>query len=303
MRRRILNLGRTGVYLHLGTVIFLLYALLAGTLPTLLTAIMSILLHEGAHAAAAALVGQPPEEIEITPMGAVMRLDDEERLPPIRRGVMLLAGPAATLLLCFLAYHLTGAGRLPVRFGRNLFLSNAAILLVNLLPVLPLDGGRLLALMLTRLFTGALARRVLRILGTFCGTGMIILSIWLSWKTGSLNLSLACAGCFMLHATVSALTTQAMAELRTLMDRKILLESRGHLPCRVIAVMASKPVHEAVKLLPPGKMAMFLVMEQGTQRMKGIISERSLVHAYLDSPASTFEDALILLKKCAVECQ
>ena len=74
MRRRMLTLGSTEVYLHLATALFAAYVLLAGAWRTALAGFLSILLHEGAHALTATLLGQPPQEIELSPMGAVMRL-------------------------------------------------------------------------------------------------------------------------------------------------------------------------------------------------------------------------------------
>ena len=58
-----------------------------------------------------------------------------------------------TALLAWLSIRLTAWGWLPHSMGKRLFLSNAAILAVNLLPALPLDGGRLLSLLLGYLFS------------------------------------------------------------------------------------------------------------------------------------------------------
>lgn len=285
MRRRILTVGGTDVFLHAGTLLFLGYAWLTGSLLPLAAAMGSILLHECAHAAVAALMGQPPREIELTPMGAVMRLEDEERLPALRRLLMVLAGPAMSLLLCAAAYALTAARIIPVGPGRALFLSNAAILMVNLLPALPLDGGRVLMLALSALLPAGAARTVMRIAGTVTGLSLIVLGAYLAWQTGAVNLTIACAGCFILYSTSSALTTQAMAELRLLMDRKIRLESRGSLPCRIVAVLYTTPLRRCLRLLPPGRMALFAVFRQGTGEMLGVLTEQQLTQAWLEEPS------------------
>lgn len=270
----------------------MLYALAAGLWPMLLTAFVSVLLHECAHAVTAALCGEAPLEMELTPLGAVLRLEDEERLPPLRRLLMLAAGPVMTLLLCFLALWLTQGRVLPLETGRRLFMANLSILLLNLLPALPLDGGRMLALGLSCFLRGETVRRIIRISGTVLGIAAIGGSAWMAWRWGSWNLSLAAAGCFLLYSGAQATTTQALAELRMLMDRKILLERRGFLRCRSVAILAGESLRRAVRLLAPRAMTDFQLVEPGTMRRVGTLTENQLIAAYLDHPEMTCAEAL-----------
>ena len=291
MRRRILALGGCDVYLHLGTLLFAGYVMLAGTWAAALAGFVSIALHEAAHGLAALLCGQPPQEIELTPMGALLRLEDEQRLPPLRRALILAAGPAMTLLLCTLSLRLTAAGWLTASIGRVLFLSNAAILMMNLLPALPLDGGRLLALALGMLLRGETVARIMRTSGTVLGLSAIGFSLWLSWQFGGFNWSLAAAGCFLMYSASMATTTLAMHHLQALMARKTQLESRGHLPVRRVAILAATPLQRAVRLLHPRALTEFTLMEQGTLRPIGMLTEERLIAAYLDSPQMTCAEA------------
>lgn len=134
MRRRILNVGGTEIWLHLATLLFAAYMIALGRVQLLAVGFASILLHEGAHAAVSAALGNPPRDVEITPLGALMRLEDEDALPPLKRFAVLLAGPAVTLVLAFGAIWLTRAGTLSMDLGRLVFSSNLAILLINLRP-------------------------------------------------------------------------------------------------------------------------------------------------------------------------
>ena len=129
---RILSLGVTEISLHPMLLLYMLYAFLTGHGLYMLIALLSILLHECAHAVVATLFGRQPRSIELSPLGAVMKLEDENALTPVKRGIMLLAGPAITLTLCLTAIILTSQRLLSVSCGRMLFLSNLAILLLNL---------------------------------------------------------------------------------------------------------------------------------------------------------------------------
>lgn len=291
MRRRILSIGQTDVYLHLATLLFMLYALLSGIGPMLLTGMLSILLHEAAHALMAALCGEPPLEIELTPLGAVLRLEDEERLPSFRRLLMLAAGPAMTLLLCCFALWLTKAQVLSVQMGRGLFMANLSILMMNLLPALPLDGGRMLALGLGCFCRGEVVRRVMRVSGMVLGCAAIGGSIWLAWRFGGWNMSLAAAGCFLMYSASQATTAQALAELRMLMDRKIHLERRGYIKYQYAAVLAHVSLRHAVRLMAPQRMTELHVLQAGTLAHIGILTESELISAYMDRPEMSCGDA------------
>lgn len=133
MKRKIATLGETDITVHPAAGILLLLGLLTRWRALLICTYASILLHETAHAALSALWHHPPQEVEITPLGAMMRLEDEERLPLTARISVILAGPLMTLILCALSPWLTQNGVIPREAGRLIFLSNAGILLVNLL--------------------------------------------------------------------------------------------------------------------------------------------------------------------------
>ena len=293
MRWRLFSIGSTDVCIHTAVPLFIAYAWLTGHGLLTAVALLSVLLHECAHAAAAALAGQAPQRLELTPLGAVMHLEDEARLPFVKRLLMLLAGPAMTLLLCVLALQLTGQGWLPLSVGRTMLLSNLSILLVNLLPALPLDGGRVLAMLLYRLLPAHMAGRVLRVIGTALGTMLIALNIHVSLRYGGWNLSLSMAGCCLMYSASAATTTMAMQQLQALMARKMRLEGRGHLPVRRVAILAGAPLPQAIRLLAPRALTEFTLMELGTLKPLGLLTEERLIACYLDSPQMSCLEAML----------
>lgn len=288
-RRQILIIGGTAVYLHLATVIVAMYMVLLGLGWTLVVAGLSVLLHEAAHAVVSACFGAPPIEIELTPLGALMRQEDEERLPPAQRLLMLLAGPMMSLVLCWLALMLTRNGILSVAMGRMFFMSNMTLLLLNLLPALPLDGGRVIALLLSLKFRQETVRRTMRIMGTVLGFACLLSNLVITFCMGGWNLSLAAAGCFLMYAGTVGTTSTAMAELRQLMDRRIRLEKQGWLPCRWVAVTDRAPLRHAVARLRPGQHTMYIVIETGTQKQLASVPEEELIGAYLEHPGEKCE--------------
>ena len=121
----------------------LLWALLLLTLPLpwLLSALLAGLIHEICHIVVVQLWGGAVERIRIGLAGAQIEADI-----PSEKGKFLavLAGPSGSLLLCLLWPWQT---RLAVcGFVQGMY---------NLLPVYPLDGGKLLTLLLERYYPEA----------------------------------------------------------------------------------------------------------------------------------------------------
>lgn len=117
---------------------------LTGHLWETVIAFVIVLIHELGHAFAAHWFGWEVTEIELLPFGGVAKLDEHEEHPFHEECLVLIAGPLQNIWLPllsygFMAFPFWGAAQ------HQIFLSqNSALLLFNLLPIWPLDGGRLM---------------------------------------------------------------------------------------------------------------------------------------------------------------
>lgn len=292
-RWRIFSLGDTAVYLHLGTVLFGAYMVLMGHGLALCISMVSIFLHELAHAAVSLAFGRPARDIEFTPLGCLMRLEDETLLSPGRRLMMLCAGPLASLLLCWLALLGTRFGWVETVIGRRLFCCNLLLTMVNLLPALPLDGGRILALLLSRKLRGETVRTILRASGTILGLCCIGVNLWLSIRHGGWNLSCAMVGCFLMYAGAAGTASFAMDELRRLMERKRRIEEKGVMACRWLSATPETPLRKAVASLPPAAYGMICLVDPVDMKLLGQADEQTLLNTYLEQPGARCKALLL----------
>jgi Zn-dependent protease/CBS domain-containing protein len=104
-----------------------------------------IVLHELGHALVARAVGIPMRGITLFLFGGVAEMEDE---PPSARSefLMAIAGPAVSAVLAALFWILSGLVETPAVAFPLKYLAgiNLAVLVFNLVPAFPLDGGRVL---------------------------------------------------------------------------------------------------------------------------------------------------------------
>src|SRR6266513_2121921 len=116
---------------------------------------LCVVLHEFEHEFAAKACGINTPDITLLPIGGVARL---ERMPdePVQELIIAAAGPAVTALIALGAFIGGGLWDYPPTTKTSipdlLFTMNIVLLLFNLLPAFPMDGGRVLrALLATRM--------------------------------------------------------------------------------------------------------------------------------------------------------
>lgn len=97
-------------------------------------------LHEIGHAGAYALCKAPLKTVTVWPFGLHATLTDTLRISPKNEMLCALAGPAVNLALMLILLVLP----LPPQNAdvRYALYCNLSLFVINLLPVLPLDGGR-----------------------------------------------------------------------------------------------------------------------------------------------------------------
>jgi Zn-dependent protease len=123
--------GTTTRYVVAAAFVILLYA--------------SVLVHELSHSVVARGYGLPVRRILLYPLGGISEIDREAPTPG-QEFAIAAAGPALSLLLGALGWGLSqvvsaGVGGALIR---QLMFANIIVGLFNLLPGLPLDGGRML---------------------------------------------------------------------------------------------------------------------------------------------------------------
>ncbi|MFD1065385.1 site-2 protease family protein [Oceanobacillus locisalsi] len=133
--------------------IFIVISFLTGSF-TELTIIFSIVfLHELGHYIAASSFRWRISAIMLWAFGGVMKTDEHGTRPVREEAIVIMAGPFVQVLIYGLLYAMSPFGIIPEYYYELILYYNTIILLFNLLPIWPLDGGKLIFLILTTFLT------------------------------------------------------------------------------------------------------------------------------------------------------
>jgi len=206
---------------------------------------VSVLFHELSHSVVARGYGLPVRRIVLWPLGGVSEIDREAPTPG-REFAIAAAGPALSLVLGGIGWGLYQVANTGISGAliRQLVFANIIVGLFNLLPGLPLDGGRMLRAVIWLItkkpnsatiaaaWTGRVLALGLLAVPFFTGGlagGDMVSTLWV----------IVIAGFMWTGATQSIKATRFRERLPALQARR--------LARKAISVPASTPLSEAVR--------------------------------------------------------
>ncbi|WP_199868522.1 M50 family metallopeptidase [Virgibacillus senegalensis] len=129
--------------------LFALTAILTGTLAEFLIIFFIVIVHELGHYFAAKRYGWRIRKINLWVFGGVMETEEHSTKPMKEEAWIVAAGPLQHLWIYALLFICTGYSFVPASLIEIGLLYNTTILAFNLLPIWPLDGGKMTFLLLS----------------------------------------------------------------------------------------------------------------------------------------------------------
>ncbi len=252
----------------------------------LLSALLALLLHELAHVFAAKAFHLPVPEVEITPFGGVARMEDICEATPLQQFVVAAAGPAMSWICCLICAGLIQLGWVSLAQIEGFLRWNLLLLCFNLIPVLPLDGGRMMQAILTPWLGWQKAMRILSTAGICAGLIMNGLAIW-GAVHGVANLSLVIAGCYLMYAAHLSKTMASVQCIHSVISKKMKLEREKTLQVEWLGASGVTSVRDLFRRMTPGKYHRVIVLDEDGLKSIGELDDGVLVNALLDTPEET----------------
>jgi len=240
--------------------------------------LLSVLLHEIGHCVVARAFDLPVRSITVTFLAGLTEITEPPQTPA-REYAVAVIGPMVSLLLAAVGWaslHLFQTGSLPYLLCAVVAFSNGLVAAFNLLPGLPLDGGRVLRAVLWRV-TGDPERATRAAAWSGRGVAVIVVPVLLVVvlpATGSTERTLSTvlvaaliSGFLYLGATSSLQRARLVARLPRV--------TVAALARTAIAVPADLPLAEAVRRAQEAQVRGVVVVD-GKGDPEAVVSEAAL---------------------------
>ncbi|MDD4335155.1 MAG: M50 family metallopeptidase [Desulfotomaculaceae bacterium] len=283
----------SGVEIHLNNIFLALLGLffVAGVLLKGLIAFSVVLLHELAHVATARRLGINVSDVELLPFGGVCRIGGEVVLDPSKEILVAAAGPAANLLLVGLGTVLKGYGLWDDKLTSFFIQCNFLVASFNLLPALPLDGGRVFRAYLAKRVGFREATYKAAWLGQFWGVSIVLLGT-AGLLMGISGLDILIIGSFLLYAATREKGLAPFHFIRHLTQKKLELVAAGVLPAEPLVSFDYVRLKDITETFIPHRFHVVILLDKDWQ-YKGVVSEAQIVDALLKDGMNINMGALI----------
>ena len=131
------------IKIDFSTYIVILLSFLAGYFEYVFISFFLIFVHELGHFIVGSLLNLNMKEVRIMAFGGVTVLDEDLNSNIYKEILMLVAGPITQILLFLFLTYLNNLQVINFYTYSKISFINKALLSFNLLPILPLDGGKL----------------------------------------------------------------------------------------------------------------------------------------------------------------
>lgn len=154
------------IKIHITLILLVLYNLFFEKIESLFICYMFIIMHELSHMICALLFNIDIEEISLMPTGVSAKY--KGKISNLKELIISLAGPAASIFLAFL-YN-----------NEIYFMINIFIVIFNLIPIYPLDGGRIFRVLLKMIFGEKMGKKISTYFTNILVIGIFLISIFVA---------------------------------------------------------------------------------------------------------------------------
>jgi len=263
--------------LHPLFILIMLASIATGRFLELAALFFIVLVHELGHIAAAAGFGWTIREVQLLPFGGVVEVEEAGAQPVREEMWVAVAGPLQNVWMAGAGWLIGQAGWVDPAWSAFFVQSNLLLGLFNLLPIMPLDGGKLLQSWMslhwpfhrTLVWSAAISLAL--------SAGVVVYSVQPLLHGGELQLNLLAIGLFLCYSNWMHRRNVSYLFFRFLVHRALRSERRLDMGAlaRPIVIAESRPVTAALRLFMKEGYHLIYIMKHG--RIAKVLPEAAVL--------------------------
>lgn len=274
-------------------ILYIVLLFLIGFQGDLLIAFSMVIFHEFIHFLTAKHFGINGLDIEILPFGARINLREMEEASLEEDIIISLSGPLFNFVLAVLFYVLNM--KINNKLLYTMFATNTAIFMFNLLPALPLDGGRILRDLISTRTIYKKANLITSIIGIFIGC-ILMFFYFITFFKHHGNLSLGMAALYIIICSYKEKERFAYIIMSDIIKKKYKLLKRGYMENKTFSIFYKKDLLSILSICEKNKYNAFTVLDEELNIMD-IIYEGEVLEALKEYGNITIEKFLKILRE------
>lgn len=258
------KVGGVAVRIHPTLLLLLAAYALVGLLTQALLVFLLVIGHELAHVVTAKLYGVRVVAMDIFPLGGTAQCEDSFEGRRTEESMIAIAGPLFNLLLLLFGQIMRWQGLWPGAWADDFIRINFWLAAFNLIPVLPLDGGRIVRAFFCGSFGFVRTTKCLAWAGRSLGIFLAVsaLGMWQSQDIGAEPVFLMLLAAFFWLTGRKEIFTARLTFLRQLAQKKVELNNKGLMPVKWLTVRPETPLVRIVEKFIPDRYAMIALGDQ-----------------------------------------
>ena len=255
---------------------FLLVAVLINIDKTFLLSCICILIHEFSHILVAKMKGSKFNNLQFHIYGAKVELMDLEELTNKDKLIIYMSGAMSNIIIMIVSAILFKYTNKEI--FEILFKLNFGLAFFNLLPAYPLDGARIMEIILSRKITYKRAQKIISIISYTIAAFFILISVSAAIFLKKFNISLFLIGIIMIDIT----STEEEATMYILMGNVFKKRSNiirnGFIENRAISVYYKQGLVKLLTYIDKNRFNSFYVLDDD-MKLIYVLNEDELVEA------------------------
>lgn len=271
-----IRIGRLKINLLMIPTVIILFVVGMGDV--VLCTIPTLIIHEWAHILAAAALGMTITEMELFPFGCA----EKTQCFAVSRAkeiIVAAAGPAINMIAAC-ALFIVNKYYYSFDYAGKLIAANLAIATVNLLPALPLDGGRIARAAFASFMSYKRATKIISAAGIFFAVVITGAGIYIAVED-KINPSYFVMGFFLCLSSITEMKSAPYVLIRDFSGKRERMDKHKTLSINRFAAMQNEKLSDIMREFEAGKYNIVTVLDKD-MGVLGELDERQVLNGMME---------------------